>query len=69
MFITKIEVQGDSGRKYEVAVGPEGAKCSCPAYKYRAPGRAICKHIEYVADKVFGSRRAQAAAGTSLVSV
>jgi SWIM zinc finger len=70
MFITKIEVIGDSGRKYTIEVGAgSGTRCSCPDFKYRGAQRGLCKHIEYVADKVFGSRRAQTSAGTSLVLV
>ena len=68
--ITKVEVQGDSGRRYTIEVGDRGAQCSCPDFEHRGAVRGTCKHIEYVAAKLFGSRRVEeTSARPSLVLV
>jgi uncharacterized Zn finger protein len=70
MFITKIEIAGDSGRRYDVSVGPQGAQCTCPDFEHRGQERGICKHIDYVALKVFGlQRREEPTVRPSLVLV
>jgi uncharacterized Zn finger protein len=50
MYISKIIVKGDTDNFYEIAVGTDGATCTCPAYRFG--NGAPCKHIRYVAKRV-----------------
>jgi hypothetical protein len=48
-FIGAITVQSDSGRRYEISQGQDGAwVCSCPAWRFQQrPGASrSCKHLE-----------------------
>jgi hypothetical protein len=69
MQITGLEVRGDSGKTYKVRAVANGAiYCSCPAWKNQRlrPSQRSCKHIVFAREQM---TRAQASAGTSLVSV
>jgi len=51
---TDYRVEKPDGPAYEVALGPGGWECTCPAYRYRhARGRSFargsCKHCTEVA--------------------
>ena len=52
MFVTKIEVVGDTGVKYEITTPAPGVlHCTCPAWKFsKEPVETRrCKHIKFVA--------------------
>lgn len=52
MIVTKVEVQGDTGHKYEITVHPGNVLyCTCPAWKYSSKPAAqrSCKHIVFAA--------------------
>lgn len=57
MFVTKLEVHGDSDKSYEITVHEGGiVHCSCPAWKWhngdKPASERTCKHIEFVAKKL-----------------
>lgn len=50
MMLTKLQVLGDSGHAYDVAIDPNtrSVECSCPAFRF-AKGVKMCKHIVFAA--------------------
>jgi predicted nucleic acid-binding Zn finger protein len=53
--IIALQVQGDSGTKYDIKTGKDGVvHCSCPAWRFQkvAPAKRTCKHINFVASKI-----------------
>lgn len=56
MFISKIEVMGDSNIVYAIHATEDGMLiCECPAFRFSV-GEATCKHIRF-AERVLVSER------------
>lgn len=57
MFVTKLQVHGDSNHDYDITLHEDGTvHCTCPAWKFhngdKPANERTCKHIKFVAAKL-----------------